>query len=140
MTSDPWPNPYHLDLSAMRSYSATRVAEIARNFGPTFKFWKKVQDERPGYVVSLADFYLEGGWLEMQLNLATVEGLEPPEEEYIPGPTASVTQFAVPITAMDPDNRTYVQDQSIQTSDLELAHAQRYQRASEGETWAHSTR
>ena len=91
----------------------------------------------PWYVVSLVDCYTQKGWLETQMNLPTVEGLEPPKKEYIPGPTTSVTQFTVPITATDPDNRTFVQDQSIQTSDLELAHAQHYQRASEGETWAH---
>ena len=60
-----------------------------------------------------------------------------PEEEYIPGPPTSITQYAVPITATDPCNRVYIQDQSMQTSDLELAHAQRYRRASEGEAWAY---
>ena len=88
-------------------------------------------------VVSLVDCYTQKGWLETQLNLPNVEGLEPPEEEYIPGPPTSITQYAVPITATDPCNRVYIQDQSMQTSDLELAHAQRYQRASEGEAWAH---
>ena len=53
-----------------------------------------------------------------------------------PGPPTSITQYAVPVTATDPCNRVYMQDQSMQTSDLELAHAQRYQRAS-GEAWAH---
>ena len=126
MQSDPWPNPYHLDLNAMRSYSATRIAEIARDAGATFKCWKKVQDERPGYVVSLADFFAERGWLETQMGFATVEGIEPPEEEYIPGPIMSVTDFAVPATPNEPESRTYVSDQGIQTTDLEEAHAKRF--------------
>ena len=32
----------------------------------------------------------------------------------------TITQYAVPITATDPCNRVYIQDQSMQTSDLEL--------------------
>ena len=80
------------------------------------------------YVVSLVDCYTQKGWLETQLNLPMVEGLEPPEEEYIAGPPTSITQYAVPITATDPCNRVYIQDQSMQTSDLELARA---------EAWAH---
>ena len=62
-------------------------------------------------VVALVDCYTQKGWLKTQLNLPTVEGLEPSEEEYIPGPPTSITQYAVPITAADPCNRVYIQDQ-----------------------------
>ena len=121
----------------MRSYSASRVAELAKAAGPTLGLYKRIQSETPMYVVSLVDCYTQKGWLETQPNLPMVEGLEPLEEEYIPGPPTSITQYAAPITATDPRNRVYIQEQGIQTIDLEMAHAQRYQWALEGEAWAH---
>ena len=66
-------------------------------------------------------------------GLATVEGIEPPEEEYIPGPMMSVTDFVVPATPNEPESRMYVSDQGIQTTDLEEAHAKRFLTACEGE-------
>ena len=78
----------------MRSYSASRVAELAKEAGPTLGLYERIQSETPMYVVSLVDCYTQKGWLETQLNLPMVEGLEPPEEEYIPGPPTSITQYA----------------------------------------------
>ena len=35
LSGDAWPQAYHLDVNAMRSYSASRVAELAKEAGPT---------------------------------------------------------------------------------------------------------
>ena len=69
---------YHLDVNAMRSYSASRVAELAKEAGPTLGLYKRIQiqSETPMYVVSLVDCYTQKGWLETQLNLPTAEGLD----------------------------------------------------------------
>ena len=89
-SGDAWPQAYHLDVNAMRSYSASRVAELAKEAGPTLGLYKRIQSM---YVVSLVDCYIQKGWLETQLNLPMVEGLEPLQKEYIPGPPTSITQY-----------------------------------------------
>ena len=68
-SGDAWPQAYHLDVNAMRSYSASRVAELAKEAGPTLGLYKRIQSETPMYVVSLVDCYTQKGWLETQLNL-----------------------------------------------------------------------
>ena len=70
----------------MRSCSATRVVEISKAAGPVLQYWRQVQADHGGFVVSLSSFYNEPGWMETQLNLPCVEGLEPEDVEVIPGP------------------------------------------------------
>ena len=133
---DAWPNAYFLDPGSMRSYSAARIAEMAKAAGPVLRYWRQVQAEQGGYVVSLSSFYNEPGWMEAQLNLPCVEGLEPEEVEVIPGPPISCTEYIPPPKPQENPQRVYVQDAETLTVDLIEAHSKRFSMASEGESWS----
>ena len=50
---DAWPNAYFLDPGGMRSCSATRVVEASKAAGPVLQYWRQVQADHGGFVVSL---------------------------------------------------------------------------------------
>ena len=83
----------------MRSCSATRVVEASKAAGPVLQYWRQVQADHGGFVVSLSSFYNEPGWLETQLNLPCVEGLEPEDVEVIPVPPISCAEYTPPLGA-----------------------------------------
>ena len=83
-----------------------------------------------------SSFYNEPGWMEAQLNLPCVEGLEPEEVEVIPGPPISCTEYTPPPGAQENPQRVYVQDAETLTVDLIEAHSKRFSMASEGESWS----
>ena len=78
----------------------------------------------------------EPGWMETQLNLPCVEGLEPEEVEVIPGPPISCTEYTPPLKLQENPQRVYVQDAETLTVDLIEAHSKRFSMASEGEAWS----
>ena len=132
---DAWPNAYFLDPGGMRSCSATRVVEASKAAGPVLQYWRQEADHG-GFVVSLSSFYNEPGWMETQLNLPCVEGLEPEEVEVIPGPPISCAEYTPPLGAQENPQRVYVQDAETLTVDLIEAHSKRFSMASEGESWS----
>ena len=112
-----------------------RVAEISRHAGQTLQLWTRMQNEHPGYVISLANLYTERGWLETSTGYPMVEDAELSQEEMIPGPMVSITDYPVPSVPQDPKSCCYILDRSIQTSDLEAMHLKRFSTAAEGEAW-----
>ena len=84
----------------------------------------------------LSSFYNEPGWMETQLNLPCVEGLQPEDVEVIPAPPISCTEYTPPLGAQENPQRVYVQDAETLTVDLIEAHSKRFSMASEGESWS----
>ena len=132
---DAWPNAYFLDPGCMRSCSATRVVEASKAAGPILQYWRQVQADYGGFVVSLSTFYNEPG-METQLKYILCGRPRAGGCGGYPGPPISCTEYTPPLGAQENPQRVYVQDAETLTVDLIEAHSKRFSMASEGESWS----